>query len=81
MSGYGKFKSQRGMGPNHFMAQQQHEVPLPKSHMDRNQNTAFIRTVGPDKDDVVSIISQARSLLVDGRLNSSSSPYCNNYPG
>ena len=42
---------------------------MPNSYMDR-ASTGFVRTTGPN-DDVVSVISQARSLLNDGRLNSS----------
>ena len=59
-----RYSNQRRVGPNHFMARQ-HEAPMPRGYMD-TKSVGYVRTI--DKDDVVSVISQAKSLLSDGRL-------------
>ena len=46
--------------------------PMPMTYNDRTSTTGFVRTSNAnDKDDVVSVISQARTLLSEGRLNAS----------
>ena len=50
---------------------------MPQSHLDRTSTTGFVRTGGvnglnnTDKDDIVSVISQARTLLSEGKMNAS----------
>lgn len=45
---------------------------MPHNSMERVSTTGFVRTAkGGDKEDIVSVISQARSLLSEGRLNAS----------
>lgn len=71
LSRHSKLRSSVKVGPNHFMASK-HDPPLPQSYLERTSTTGFVRT-GPnnDKDDIVSVISQARSLLSEGKMNAS----------
>ena len=48
---------------------------MPQSYLERTSTTGFVRTGPVDKDDVVSVISQARSLLSEGKLNASMNAY------
>ena len=63
---YSKFKSSIRLGPNHYMAGRVGEA-LP-SQPDRTSSTGYVRN---DRDDVTSVISMARSLLFEGKLNAS----------
>ena len=69
-----KFRNQANkVGPNHFMA---YDPPMPQNSMERVSTTGFVRTAkGGDRDDIVSVISQARSLLSEGRLNASANGF------
>ena len=76
LSRHSKLRGSVKVGPNHFMATRQ-DPPLPQSHLDRTSTTGFVRTGGAnglnntDKDDIVSVISQARTLLSEGKMNAS----------
>ena len=65
MATYSKFKNPIRAGPNHYMAGRG-EPPLP-TNQGVNQPTGYVRY--NDKDDVTSVISLAKSLLVEGKLN------------
>jgi len=69
-SSYGKFKSKQRVRNNHYLAGRVGEYPLP-SQPDRQSNVGYVKT---DKEDIASVMSAARSLLVEGKLNSSAMP-------
>ena len=74
LSRHSKFRNSVKVGPNHFMASRA-DPPMPQSYLERTSTTGFVRTAAADKDDMVSVISQARSLLSDGKLNASMNAY------
>ena len=53
-----------------------YDPPMPHNSMERVSTTGYVRTAkGGDRDDIVSVMSQARSLLSEGRLNATANGY------
>jgi len=75
-SHYSKMRSSaHRVGPNHYLAHK-NEPPMPAQFDQQSSTTGYVRNhhgVGTNhgKEDIVSVISAAKSLLSDGHLNSS----------
>ena len=68
-----KFRGSVKVGPNHFLSK--NEPPMPGNNMlERTSTVGYVRPMA-DRDDVTSVISQAKTMLSDGRLNASANAY------
>ena len=67
-----KFRSSVKVGPNHFLSK--NDPPMPGNMLERTSTVGYVRPLA-DKDDVTSVISQAKTMLSDGRLNATAFAY------
>ena len=74
LSRHSKLRSSLKDRPNHFMSQKggmNQDLPFTMNRLNQNSKTGYVRlSNGNDQDDVVSVISQAKSMIMEGKLTS-----------